>query len=388
MDFIEKSILKPFQDASEGKYVHIDLGNPVNQLFTLEKATITMIAGDTGSGKTATWDAFLKNAYREIISGRQTQAILTTFYFVLERPVEKKLLKWFAGFYGSVINPKTKHGYQQLLKEVFNNPERFPEVEEAAKTVIPEYRKFINNYGNLPIQGKINFYNFEEGNPTGIRNVVKNYMNANGQLIYKFFPGGKRPIGYTPNNPKEIVLIVVDTVEGIRSEARFNDNEFLKLNKLAEYLGQELRDVYGASTVLINQLNQKIEDPNRQRLQGDNFRPTLRDIKLAHNLTSASDKTLLIFFPERYKVVECCGYYVDDFTPPNGAGNMLRSLLLPKNSDGADNVEIPYIFFGHTGEIQFLPYIAHLGNRERKIESKRIAIKYMNYQHNRPYGST
>lgn len=371
-NWLDKVVLEPFTDIYNGIWLKLDFPFPLNHLITLERGKIITLAGESGTGKTAIMDSVLLHFYT------QKEIILTTFYFVLERPIKQKIQKLFNKFYMDkhVRTVSEKTGLIGLKKRLQEQKISLEDFKTNYDVTSKDISDIIADPEGEVQTGKINFFNAQEGNPTGIYKTVLRYMNKNGKTIYQKYINSegrpdKRRVGYEYNRPNEIVLAITDTFDRIKQER--GKDKFFTVDKSIEYFGQEFRDIYAISSIHVNQFNKS--KSNNMREDKD---AKLSDVKFSSQLVEASDVVLLLSNPSRDKLDVFCEHYKTEDFKTNKGNNIARTLSLAKNSDEIDGVVLGYAFFGDTGTVEFLPPLTNLTKQQASAKAKIIAKDIIN----------
>ena len=202
-------------------------------------------------------------------------------------------------------------------------------------------------------------------NPTGIRNDLLAYAEANGKFLKEEFTftneqgkeaKGEKKIGYAPNDPKKFVLVITDHLRKISLERIGGNPANLKqcIDKYLEY-SVELRNLCGYSFLHIIHLNRSITDPVRMKQAGDLLYPNGDDVKDSGNLSEEADFMFTLFNPndERYNLTKHFGDQIKD-----GNGNELypnlRSLHLVENRHGDAPIHWRLNMFGNIKKFEHL----------------------------------
>lgn len=202
------------------------------------------------------------------------------------------------------------------VKEVVKvSPDMFLKIKEIYETkIIPLFGEY-NGEGALVKPGVINFVEAKE-NPTGIRNKLIAYAERNGQFIYETSVGSggttfKRAIGYKPNNPNKMVIIVMDHLRKLPLERGFKIKE--TVDKYLEY-ATELRNLCKFSFVHIIHLNRSMADIKRLQYLEDRIYPTPEDIKDTGNLSEECNYIITMFNPndDKYHLKKHFGTIIKD----------------------------------------------------------------------------
>jgi len=183
------------------------------------------------------------------------------------------------------------------------------EIEDKLKKVysdriIPLFGEY-NDKGERVSVGLISVIENRD-NPTGIRNSLLSYAASRGTFKYSTAKTkeGKtvnRRIGYTPNDPNLLSLIVTDHIRKVLVERSFTLKQ--TVDKYAEYT-VELRNLCKFSFVHIVHLNRGMSDVQRRKLDDDRIYPLSDDIKETGNLSEDSNYIFTMFNPndDRYNL--------------------------------------------------------------------------------------
>lgn len=148
---------------------------------------------------------------------------------------------------------------------------------------------------------------------------------------------------YVPDDPNEVTIFIVDHMSTLKIERGFTDKQ--NLDKMSEY-AQILRDLYGFSPVLVNQLNRGVSDTFR-RVKTD-LLPEDSDFQGSSRMYHDCDMAAILFNPYKYNLKNLLGWNVTGFLNDKGV-NRFRSLHLLKNTYGPDNQVFGYQFVGENG---------------------------------------
>ena len=118
------------------------------------------------------------------------------------------------------------------------------------------------------------------GNPTGILKYCKEYAEKNGTVEYTTYTikddfGKEVEVkgfkNYTPNNPNEYVVILIDTLNLIDTERGMTLKQ--SMDKMSEYLAKILRNRYNMIPIVIQQ--QSVESENNDAVKLGKIRPSV-----------------------------------------------------------------------------------------------------------------
>lgn len=156
--------------------------------------------------------------------------------------------------------------------------------------IVPLFGRY-DERGIKIAEGVIDFIEQKE-NPTGLRNKLLKKAEEDGAFLYQEFTdkegnSGRKIIGYTPNDPTLLHVIVTDTIRKIPKERGYTMKE--TIDKYLEY-STELRNICQYTFIHIIHLNRSMADVQRMKMLGDMLYPTPEDIK-------------------DFKITKCLGYY-------------------------------------------------------------------------------
>ena len=209
-------------------------------------------------------------------------------------------------------------------------------------------------------------------NPTGIYKYVRDYAHKNGTQHTKTIEikGEKVEVDdyYTPNDPDEYVIVIIDHISLIATESegmkKLNLHEsIVKLS--SEYL-ITLRNKYNYIPVVVQQQAAAQESVENQK--NNRLKPTmdgLGDCKL-----TARDANVIIglFSPFRHEIKSYCGYDITYFR------DNIRFLEVLGGREGGGGTICPLYFDGAVNFFQELPkpdMITEMGAVRRFIDKMR-----------------
>ena len=196
------------QKGLKGDYQGLNNGfNRINNdIFGVQKTINTLIGGASGTYKTTLLDFIVSNAIQD---AQQKGIKLNIFYYSYEIDEITKKCNWLSGIiyrkYGIEIQP-------EKIKGLGDN--RLSEKElELVNTEIPLLDEMFS---------KINF-RFTPMNPTGIYKELFNFGESIGKVEYGEYIDDygkiqKKIVGYKPNNPDEVTLVLLDHMSLVKKE--------------------------------------------------------------------------------------------------------------------------------------------------------------------------
>lgn len=322
----------------------------------LQKETYYLIGGEPGTGKTAFVDqAFVIEPILYIRAIKELNIKLKVFYESYEISKLRKIAKWVALFI------YRDEGIITSINEIFSRGDY--KISEKIEKLLPGYKDIFNEIFLDLVE--INDY---KENPTGIFKRVEKYMESNGKwksIEVKDKRGAtiKQRI-YTPNDPNEYVLLVVDHIGLLRRERGYNEKE--NIDKLSEY-AVELRNKYGVSPIFVSQFNRNLADIERQRFK--EVQPQMDDFKNTGNCAEDANVVIAGFNPARYNISKYAEYSVRRINP------RFRTAHILKNRDDVDMARVALNFLGECGCFRELPKAEDMKDREYKIAKEFLTIK-------------
>ena len=322
----------------------------------LQKETYYLIGGEPGTGKTAFVDqAFVIEPILYLLANKQLNTKLKIFYESYEISKLRKIAKWVALF---IYRDK---GIITSINEILSRGDY--KITEKIESLLPGYKDIFDEIFLNSVE--INDY---KENPTGIYKRVKNYMEKNGNwrnVEVKDKRGSIiRQKIYTPNNPDEYVLLIVDHIGLLRRERGYNKKE--NIDKLSEYV-VELRNSYGISPIFVSQFNRNLADIDRQRFK--EVQPQMDDFKDTGNCAEDANIVLAGFNPARYNISKYADYSVRRINP------RFRTAHILKNRDDTDMARIALNFLGECGYFRELPKAENMQEKDYKIAKEFLTIK-------------
>lgn len=225
------------------------------------------------------------------------------------------------------------------------------------------------------IQNIINYFEEHiifstETNPTGIYKFCKQYAEENGTVYTK--PGKyKDELGtiretqvfdrYVQNNPNEIRLIIIDTINLIDTERGLSLKQ--SMDKMSEYLAKYLRNRYHYSPVVIQQ--QAFEGEGNDAYKLNKFKPSIANNGDSKYTARDSNIVLGLFSPFKFGLAEYEGYDIRKFK------DNIRFLEVLISRDGELGGVCPLLFDGAVSAFKELP-------RPNEVNELNFIYEYLN----------
>lgn len=326
------SLMQEIDSGIAGRNLGLPMGfHRLNRYIGIRKRIYTFVFGPTGSGKSSfVHSAFILNPfdhYRRTRPAHKFKVIL----FSMERSKVYIFAKWLSRKIfldrGILIPVPKMLGWWQ---------EKLTSDEHDLITIYEDY--FNTLLETVDVQQGAQ-------NPTGIYKYVKDYAERNGKIEQV----SQYHNIYIPNDPGEIVVVIVDTFGNTKMEKNMNKKE--AIDKVSEYF-QYFRDFLGYSPVGISQITREKNNPIYAKL--DSFEPTIDDAKESGRPAEDADSVISLFDPIRYNTNDP-SYKAEDFIDQSSGANYFRKIKVLKNTYGEDNIGCGMAFMGATGIFKELP---------------------------------
>lgn len=197
--------------------------------------------------------------------------------------------------------------HETMLKEIYT------------KRIIPLFGEH-DIYGRKIKAGKIDLIEDAE-NPTGIDKYLKSHARKNGKFITESYSilneKGQtevrtKIVGYTPNNPKKFVIVIMDHIRKPLLERGFTMKQ--NIDKTLEYTTIS-RNKCKYTHINICHSNRGIANVDRLKFAGEYIYPTADDVKDTGNLAEESTILMTMFNPndEKYNLDKHFGVELKDY---------------------------------------------------------------------------
>ena len=193
-----------------------------------------------------------------------------------------------------------------------------------------------------------------EANPTGIYKFCKKYAEEHGTVEYATYKikdefgieqevkGFKK---YTPNDPNEYVITMIDTLNLVDTERGLTLKQ--SMDKMSEYLAKYLRNRFNITSIVIQQ--QSVESENNDAFKIGKIRPSVASLGDTKYSARDSQITLGLFSPFKHGLQEYLGYDITKFR------DNIRFLEVLTNRDGNMGGIVALLFDGATCQFSELP---------------------------------
>ena len=362
------SLLDDIQRARDGKIITIPFyHDKLKKYIFLTKGVYHLVGGASGSGKSAWIDynyvLYPTYWYKNVETDIKLKIILRS----MERSKKLRIAKWVCmklyRKHGILIDTNSLLGWG--VEETKITDELFALVKQCYALVEEELDGVVEVIDGID-------------NPTGIYYQLADEALSKGTL-YKYRKHGEdyvitkqrgnhksQPIRvqpeecpecskfqpvYVPDNPKEVTIFIVDHLQAMKSEKGYSDKQ--NLDQMSEYT-RILRDLYGFTPVIVNQLNRNISDTFR-KVKTD-LLPQDSDFTGSSNMVNDCDMAGILFNPYKYGLNKLPGsnWNVKECIDNYGI-NRFRSFHLLKNTYGPDSQHFGYQFIGENGIFNELP---------------------------------
>jgi len=338
-----------------------------NDFIGFEESTYYLITSFTKAGKSQLayyliWEALWYLYYHP--NKGKTLKILAFPLEETDVKVEARLASW-------LLHKFTKGQCRISPKDLLSSNNDKPVPQEVLDIMNnDEYIDLLDFYTNSMIFS-------DESNPTGIYKECKKYALKNGKVIKRKeirvnIMGNEEYIDvfdhYEKDDPNEIVLTLVDTLNLLNSEKGYNKKQ--TIDKMSEY-GIFIRDTYLQSPLFIQQQNTSNE--SIENFKYSRIRPTTSGLGDSTNPARDANITLSIFSPFKFGLKEYLGYSIDKFK------DHFRTLEVLTNRDGELGGIVPLLFDGAVCNWEELPYLTDtqgMANVYKKIGTMFFSAGY------------
>lgn len=314
-------------------------------IFGIQKSTYYLIGAESGNFKTTLTDFMLLNAIQD---AKRKGVTLNVFYYSFEIDKLTKQCNWLSQVayqkYSKVIPPEKIKG---LGKFRLNSEE-----QKIIENCIPDVLELFNsiNFEFIPI------------NPTGIYNKIWKFCEQRGTFEYSEYINSEGKVKqkiekFIPNNPKEITLVLTDHIFHLKLEREFNTKE--NLDKFSQYC-VELKNLFGASFINIQQFNRGISSVERVKFKGVDLAPSASDFKDTGNTYQDADIVIGLLVPYKLDIDTSLGYDIKRLKE-----NFVM-LKVIKNRLSRDNIGIGLYVNPKAGLFTELPLVSEINYSDYK----------------------
>lgn len=323
-------------NGMSGRNESVPIGLPrLGRYANWRKRIFTLLFSSTGAGKSSLADEMILNACEWSMNNPESTKI-RFILFSMERSKDYRIAKWVSRKIfideGIVIPIPKLLGWwtEKINREEY---ELFVRYKDYIERLLEEY---------------IDIYEGPRSGPD-IYRICKEFFEKNG--TYSSHPQNSYKKIYTPNDPNQIVSIVLDH-GNLTKRTKEYPTKKQAVDFLCEVM-QGFRDLEGASPLWIAQVGRSISNP--LRLKDTEAELTLDDVKESGDMGDACDIALSLFDPVKYKQGSRTGYNPMDFVDKATGAKYFRSVQICKSSYGEDDLRIPLAFNGFCGQFVELP---------------------------------
>lgn len=336
-----------FDRGLAGEYAGLNNGlNRINNyIFGQQKACYVLVGGQSGTYKTTFCDHWVQN----VVEDAESKGIpIDLPYYSFEIDRQTKEANWMSAIifkkHGEIIEPERIKGLGSFR------------CTPAQRDLVQKEIEYLDH-----LMSKIT-WRFDAINPTGIYHELWQIAEKNGKIIWEEYSIGgetkKRVIGYVPNDPRRVVLAVLDHYAKLRTERGFALKE--NIDKQSDYAIQ-LRNLFGHSFLKVQQFNQGLSSVERMKYQGVDLTPQQSDFRDSTTPFTDADIVLGLMNPSKLGLKFCMGYDVQQL------GESLAVLKIIKNRLSRDNIAFGLSVDPRKGSIRELPLPNEIKYNEWRI---------------------
>jgi len=350
---IFNSLKQDIENGIKGENKGINIGLPkLGRYANLRRHFMILLFSTTGAGKSALSDYMMLNACKSYIDnpmGLKPKFIL----FSMERAAKLRITKWISYFIFQDTDveiqvPKILGWWGEKLS---------PKEHE----LVLKYEEYIN----LLLSEYIDIYDGAK-TPKEIWKIMKDTLEENGEYkeekVYNpTLDTYKTYKKYYYNNNNLVIIPIIDHGNLTKTTQELPSKKSA-IDKLVTMM-QEFRDNEGCCVIWVSQVNRAISGVSRTK-DGGEHELTNEDVKESGDIVDATDLSLALFDPAKYKQTSKTGYDPIKFIDKSNGNNNFRSIQVLKSSYGSDGVRIPLAFNGFCGEFAELPKKIDLTDKE------------------------
>lgn len=318
----------------------------------IQRSKYYLVTANSKVGKTQLGDMlFIYEPYEYVIKEKPTNIDLKIYYFSLEMSKERKIMSILS--YKLFIDKGVIISPDDLLSVFDDNI-----LDDTIEAYLEEYDDYFKQF-----EETVNIID-NIRNPYGIYKYMQDIAELNGEWTYKEIDWinedkTTRKIkvkdSWTPNNPNEHIIVIIDNYNVLTPEK--GQSTFEAIHKFSSQYALSMRDDYKYSVVGIQQ---QAADQEKQQytFSGDSIigklKPSadgLGDCKLV-----GRDVNLMIglFAPVRYKIPIYEGYDITKLQ------DHYRELIILFNRDGSGFCSDHLLFHGAVNYFSELPSVEYI----------------------------
>jgi hypothetical protein len=287
------------------------------------------------------WHAYLMSPYEYVKkNGGKLKIKLYSLEVAAEEVIAKLVALKLYLDYGVIVDSKYifSKGNNRLDKAIYN---KIHKISSYFKTMLKECVEIIDR----PMT------------PTNILKDVERYAIKNGKMEVD----DEGNVNYTPNDPNETVIIIVDTVGNLKVEPH---NGSVSVKTTIDLHSSNCRDIYrnqfGYTTVNVSHSNRNMANIQRARF-GEIF-PKMDDIKETNMLAQDANLVMALFDPMNHINANNNLHEFMNYNIPK-LKNRFRAIGILKNREGENNKRVGLLYLGECGYFEELPQAEKVDDR-------------------------
>lgn len=354
------------QDGKSGNNLGLPIVlNNINKvLYGVQQARYYLVGADSGVGKTTFADfMFVLHGY---IAAKREGRKLKIFYYSFEISEEEKIAKWIC-FVSKFLFDLPLH-MDYVMGRIHGMT-----VSDEDQEVIDKCLDFL-----AELLECVTFIDTPK-NPTAIFHDAIEYAEANGvvkrtDVVNKkvLDEAGKPKVvsyitGFIPNDPREIVMYLVDHVALCTSEQGYDTKQTMDL--LSKYM-VFIRNKFRFTPVMIQQFNTELQSVERRKFKSAALAPQRNDFGDSKYTYRDADIVFGLLKPSQFDIAEFYGYSIligKDNNRNYAFGDNFLAVFLMKNRYGASGILFPLFMDGMSGVFKDLP--PSTGDYEFELET-------------------
>lgn len=322
----KSTFLKLVEEGREGKNVGFTIGSEKLELYMdgFLPGTSYLIGGGSGSGKStyALW-AFIYNPLIAFLNGihKERDPYWVLFNLEMTQPqIYAKLLSMYIF---------DKYHIELRFKEIFSRGENTILTDEHYK-IIKDNEAFLDILDERLIcfDGNLN---------------PDKYFNKVLDITKRF--GTWEDDNYTPNNPQQIIGVLIDHMNLIRSSSGHSKKENIDIISGTSVVFRNKTGIISPIHIAQFNRNSKSDERLKQSLQD----PTDADFKETGSIYEDSQIVLAVYSPYKYKLSNFRGYDIKILE------QCFVAIFLLKSRFGNSDITVPMGFYGDCSHFLEIP---------------------------------
>lgn len=327
--------------GKEGYGITIPISLPkLNNYIEIAKNSYYVIAGITGSGKsTLVHQIFLIDVLQWWQNNKDKVNLkLNIIYFGMERKMYMYAAKWVSRTI--FINEGIYIPYKKILKFTLSRQEL--ELVNKYKLILDQWQE---NETLICFEGIKSV--------SDIKKFINNFASKHGTLV-KIQNDILETKIYKSNHKNHIVLIIYDHL-GLTKKEQGENSIKITMDNLSRTM-QDIRDKFGFSPVIVQQLNRGVQQSDRLKL--NDVLPKLTD--LADTSITSQDADVILALLDPYSILQegtnndVLGYNIQKLKDERFS-KFYRSLHILKNSFDSNGIHMGLALHPYTGIFKDMP---------------------------------